>query len=112
MSLVSDLAARPDFESIWNSGISLADIALRLGCNRQTAQKAARKLGLVHPTVLEMRAMDRAPSEAEELLSQASLDLAPTVAARAELIKQELFDSMREGRPSKYTLRRYRKQSR
>jgi hypothetical protein len=67
MSLVSELAARPDFESIWNSGISLAEIALRLGCNRQTAQKAARKLGLVHPTVLEMRAMDRAPSEAEEL---------------------------------------------
>ena len=112
MSLVSDLAARPDFESIWNSGISLADIALRLGCNRQTAQKAARKLGLVHPKVLEMRAMDRAPSEAEELLSQESLDLAPTVAVRAEMVKQEMFDSMREGRPSKYTLRLYRKKSR
>lgn len=112
MSLVSELAARPDFESIWNSGARLSDIALQFGCNRQTVQKAARKLGLVHPKVLEMRKKDRAPSEAEDLLSQESLDLAPSVRVRAEIVKQELFDSMREGRPSKYTLRRYRKKSR
>ena len=109
MSQVAELLARTDFTDIWNSGDSLAVVAQRLGCNRKAVQKAARALGLTHPKILEQQAMDAAPSEAEEILSRESLALAPSVAAIAEEVKQEMLDAMREGRQSRFTLRTYKK---
>lgn len=102
MSIQADMANSSEFITLWRNGCSVRDIAKRYGCSACTVKKAARQLRITHPNANELGFLATAPSYSEELQSMESLDLAPSVARRAEQIKLDCFVAMQEGKPSPY----------
>lgn len=102
MSLQNELANTPLFVALWKSGVRVRDIARHFGCSTYTAKNAGRQLRILHPNANHLSDLAVAPSSSEEQISQESLNLAPSVATRAQQIKLECYQAMCEGRPSPF----------
>jgi len=102
VSLRSRLAKRRTFIDLWNSGARISDIAKRYGCSHETVKLAGKQLGKRHPNANELGYLAMAPSSEEEQISQDFLELAPSVARRAERIKMLCQRAMERGEPSPF----------
>jgi hypothetical protein len=90
MRLHERLAATAGFVEMWRSGMGSQEMARRLGYSVSTIRRGARYLRILHQMARPTKnggVLGEAPSDDEERLSQATLALAPSVAARAAEVK-------------------------
>lgn len=99
---VVPLIERDGFVELVRAGVSVHEIARRMGCGRQTVRKAARQLGRMTPEPGAVGLLVAAPSPEEERLSQSTLALAPSVAVLAGQVKKRVFAAYRRGEPNPY----------
>jgi len=100
------LVERDGFVELFRSGISIHEIARRMGCCRQTVRKAARKLGEMTPREpAEVGLLVVAPSPEEEIVSQSTLALAPSVAVLANEVRRKAIAAYSRGERSPYSRR-------
>ena len=98
----TSLASMPEFRRLWDAGCSKSEIAKRLGFSLWTVKNVGQKLKWRHPASNVVGELAKAPSDEEELLSQGSLDLAPSVAERAAAIKLDCYTALRNNQPLPY----------
>jgi len=98
------LAQRDGFLELVRSGISLHEVARRMGVSRAAVREAARKLGEMTPQApSEVGLLVVAPSPEEEIVSQSTLALAPSVAVLANEVRRKAIAAYAAGRRSPYS---------
>ena len=75
-----------------------------MGCSRSAVRKAARKLGEMTPQApAEVGMLVVAPSPEEEIVSQSTLALAPSVAVLANEVRRKAIAAYTAGERSPYS---------
>jgi transposase-like protein len=101
------LVARSGFLELLRSGISVREVARRMGCSRTAVQIAARQLNALTPRdPQQVGLLLEAPSDEEEIISQSTLALAPSVAVLADAVRKNAIAAYRDGRRSPYSRQR------
>ena len=88
---VRAIAADPQFLVMFNQGMYRKDLAEHYGCKPRTIGQVYEYMGLTG-----IAKEDRAPSPEEETLSMSSLELAPTIAARAKVARELYLQKLRD----------------
>ena len=98
------VAERDGFLELVRSGISLHEVARRMGCSRAAVREAARKLRALTPKApQEVGLLVVAPSDEEEIISQSTLALAPSVAVLANEVRRKAIAAYTAGERSPYS---------
>lgn len=98
------LVERDGFLELVRSGISVHEVARRMGCSRAAVRNAARKLRALTPRApQEVGLLLVAPTDEEEIISQSTLALAPSVAVLANAVRKNAIQAYRDGQRSPYS---------
>ena len=98
------VAERDGFLELVRSGISLHEVARRMGVSRTAVREAARKLRALTPKApQEVGLLVVAPSDEEEIISQSTLALAPSVAVLANEVRRKAIAAYTAGKRSPYS---------
>ena len=98
------VAERDGFLELVRSGISLHEVARRMGVSRTAVREAARKLDALTPKApQEVGLLVVAPSDEEEIISQSTLALAPSVAVLANEVRRKSIAAYTAGERSPYS---------
>lgn len=101
------LVERDGFLELVRSGISVHEVARRMGCSRAAVRNAARKLDALTPRdPQQVGLLLEAPTDEEEIISQSTLALAPSVAVLADAVRKNAIAAYRDGRRSPYSRQR------
>ena len=75
-----------------------------MGCSRHAVREAARKLNALTPRApQEVGLLVVAPSDEEEIISQSTLALAPSVAVLANEVRRKAIAAYKAGERSPYS---------
>jgi transposase-like protein len=97
------LVARDGFLELVRSGISVHEVARRMGCSRAAVRIAARKLNALTPRdPQQVGVLLEAPSDEEEIISQSTLALAPSVELLAREVRRRAIAAYIRGERSPY----------
>lgn len=91
-TVVDQLCEDPEFPRLYRSGVSSRRIADMYDVSTTTVRAAARRLGLVTPYPVAAGDLLEPPSDEEEKLSMSSLDLAPTIEALAQEVRERAYE--------------------
>jgi len=97
---------RPGFLELVRSGMSVHEVARRMGCSRATVRNAARKLEAMTPREpAQVGLLLEAPTPEEEVISRSTLALAPSVAVLAQEVRRKAIAAYTAGKRSPYSRR-------
>jgi len=100
------LVERDGFLELVRSGISVHEVARRIGCSRAAVRNAARKLEAMTPREpAQVGLLLEAPTPEEEVISRSTLALAPSVAVLAHEVRKKAIAAYTAGQRSPYSRR-------